>query len=146
MSKSIVNILLDFRNQSRLNSVNKNLGFDGGLVCAIECVDLENSIAWYRKVLGFEPVLRMEEIGWCELKTSVANVQIGLSQVEKPSVRGGATMTFGVENLENAHEELIGHDVKFDGAPIVYPDMVKLITFFDPDGNKLMLYENLVSA
>jgi hypothetical protein len=33
--------------------------------------------------------------------------------------------------------------VRFDGPTREYPGMVKLATFFDPDGNTLMLYESL---
>ena len=39
--------------------------------------------------------------------------------------------------------EGIQQDVKFDGETQTVPGMVKLATFFDPDGNKLMLYEDL---
>ncbi len=34
-------------------------------------------------------------------------------------------------------------NVRFDGETQTIPDMVKLATFYDPDGNALMLYQDL---
>lgn len=120
------------------------LGFNGGLTCALECADMERSITWYRDVLGFDVAFRLDEMGWCELTTPVAKTTIGLSQVEKPEVRGGATLTFGVHDIDSARKVLEQRDVRFDGETITIPDQVKLATFFDPDGNKLMLFQSPV--
>ncbi len=119
------------------------LGFDGGLTCALGVRDLQGSIAWYRDVLGFELLYEAGEMGWCELATPVGKVNVGLSQVENPEVKGGATLTFGVHDVDQARARLAERDVKFDGETQTIPGMVKLATFFDPDGNKLMLYEDL---
>jgi len=120
-----------------------DLGFDGGLTCAMECADLDKAIKWYEEVLGFSQLFRVDEIGWSELESPVARVNIGLSQVETPAVRGGATLTFGVSNIEGARKTLESRGVSFDGDTVVYPGMVSLATFYDPDGNKLMLYHDL---
>ena len=119
------------------------LGFDGGLTCALGVRDLQASIAWYRDVLGFELLYEAGEMGWCELQTPVRKVNVGLSQIENPEVRGGTTLTFGVQDVDLARARLAQQDVKFDGETQTIPGMVKLATFFDPDGNKLMLYEDL---
>ena len=34
-------------------------------------------------------------------------------------------------------------NVPFDGETITIPEMVRLATFYDPDGNKLMLYQDI---
>lgn len=34
-------------------------------------------------------------------------------------------------------------DVPFDGDTLTIEGMVRLATFYDPDGNKLMLYQGL---
>lgn len=120
-----------------------NLGFDGGLTCAIQVKDLKAAVQWYGGVLGFKVLYQMDEMGWCEMATPVNRVNVGLSQVEKPEVKGGATLTFGVTDIDAARKELEGKDVRFDGATQTIPDMVKLATFFDPDGNHLMLYQDL---
>ena len=81
-------------------------------------------------------------MGWCELSTSVDGVNVGLSQVEslKP---GGPTPTFGVTDIDQARSQLEGKGVRFDGDTIDIPQMVKLATFFDPDGNSLMFFQSL---
>jgi len=120
-----------------------NLGYDGGLTCAFSVKDLDSAIAWYRDVLGFELAYKLDEMGWCELTTPVKNVNVGLSQVESPHVEGGATLTFGVKDIDAARTTLESRDVRFDGPTQTIPEMVKLATFFDPDGNKMMLYQGL---
>jgi predicted enzyme related to lactoylglutathione lyase len=63
--------------------------------------------------------------------------------VESLKGRGGATLTFGVTNIDDARKQVEGKAVKFDGETRVIPGMVKLATFFDPDGNTLMFYQDL---
>lgn len=119
------------------------LKFDGTMTSAMQCTDLDRTIAWFNDVLGFSLMYKVDEIAWCELFSPVANTAIGFSQVESPQVLGGATLTFGVEDIDIARKTLEAHDVRFDGETIEYPGMVKLCTFFDPDGNKFMLSQSL---
>lgn len=119
------------------------LGYDGGLTCALKVTDLEKSIRWYQDVLGFKLLYKLDDMGWCELATEVAKVNVGLSQVEKAGGEGGAVLTFGVKDIEVARGQLEAKDVRFDGPTQTIPEMVKLATFYDPDGNALMLYEDL---
>jgi catechol 2,3-dioxygenase-like lactoylglutathione lyase family enzyme len=118
--------------------------WDGGLTCALGVKDLAASIAWYRDVLGFEHMYTVEEIAWCELSTGVARVSVGLSQRENPGGPGGAVLTFGVKEIGAAKAALAAHGVRMDrdGQIEHIPGMVKLVTFYDPDGNTLMLYED----
>jgi len=120
-----------------------DLGFDGGLTCAFPCSDMERSIAWYRDVLGFTLLYKLDDMGWCELRTSVDRVNVGFSQVEEPEVKGGPTLTFGVEDIERTRKALEDQGVAFDGEIQTIEGMVRLTTFYDPDGNKLMLYQDL---
>lgn len=119
------------------------LGYDGGLTCGIEVADLDKALAWYRDVLGFTLLYKVDDMAWAEMSTPVARVNLGLGQVEKPHARGGATLTWGVKNIDDARGALEKKDVRFDGATMTVPGMVKLATFFDPDGNKHMLYQDL---
>lgn len=121
----------------------KTIPFDGGLTCALSVTDLDKSIAWYGDVLGFEVIYKLDEMGWCELSTPIAHVTVGLSQVESLEGKGGATLTFGVQDIDMAREQLEAGDVRFDGDTSTIPEMVKFATFFDPDGNTLMLYQDL---
>ena len=61
----------------------------------------------------------------------------------KNEPRGGATLTFGVRDLDAARRALEGAGVPFDGATMTFEGIARLATFFDPDGNKLMLYQDL---
>lgn len=117
------------------------LGYDGGLTCSMGVTNLDKAIEWYTTHLGFELEYKMDEMGWCEMKTHMKGINVGLSQVETVSPEGGATMTFGVKDIAAARKKLEAAKTRFDGETMVIPDMVSLATFFDPDGNKLMLYE-----
>ena len=117
------------------------IDYEGGLTCALGVSDLDRSISWYRDVLGFELLYRQDDIAWCELSTSVERVNVGLSERRESGGGGGATLTFGVTNLEAAKEVLDGHGVRQDGDIIEIPGLVRLLTFFDPDDNALMFYQ-----
>jgi predicted enzyme related to lactoylglutathione lyase len=119
------------------------IAYDGGLTCAISVSSLDRAIPWYSDVLGMRLAYRMDELAWCELTTSVSRVSVGLSEVEKVSVGGGATLTFGVTDIETAKAALDAAGVRQDGPIQTIPDMVRLLTFYDPDGNALMFYQDL---
>ncbi|HWU96740.1 MAG TPA: VOC family protein [Sphingomonas sp.] len=120
------------------------LGYDGGLTCAINVTDLDAGIAWYRDVLGMNLLYRVDEIAWCEFESPVARVNIGLAQRESVVQGGGATLTFGVTDIEAAKAVLDTAGVRQDGPIQDIPGMVRLLTFYDPDGNALMLYQDLM--
>lgn len=122
------------------------IDYDGGLTCALSVKNLEAGIAWYRDVLGFEPLYVREDIAWGELQTGVAKVNVGLSQVEEAGGKGGATLTFGVTDLEAAKAALDAKGVRQDGPIQEIPGMVRLLTFYDPDDNALMFYQDLSQA
>ena len=125
-------------------AMNLKENFDGGLTCGVNVIDIQASMTWYQDVLGFELLYYMEDLGWCELKSPVARVNVGLSQVEKmPPPGGNSVLTWGVIDIESAKKELEMKSVRFDGDIRVISGMVKLATFFDPDDNCLMLYQNL---
>lgn len=119
------------------------LRFDGGLTCAMRVTDLERSRKWYEDVLGFTLLYQVDEIGWCELVTEVPRVNVGLSQVERAGGEGGAILTFGVQDIDHARGLLEEKGVSFDGPTQTIEGMVMLATFYDPDRNALMLYQDL---
>lgn len=120
----------------------ENLGFIGKLVCSISVSDHKKSAQWYVETLGFGVVFDNDEMGMSYLSTSVENVWLDLSQVENPDVRGPA-LVWGVKSVDEARAAIEGKGVRFDGPTREFGGMVKLATFFDPDGNTLMFYENL---
>ncbi len=119
------------------------LGYDGNITAAIGVSDLDKSIAWYQDMLGLELIYKMDDVGWAELKTETQGVNIGLSVREQTPQGGGATLTFGVSDIATARGQLESKDVKFDGDTQTIPGMVSLATFFDPDGNQMMLAQDL---
>jgi len=123
------------------------ISFDGGLTCSCSATDLDRTIAWYEKVLGFALIYRRDDIAWCEMKSPVANVNVGFGIKEDGAGGpGGAVLTFGVTDIEAAKAELDRHGVRQDGEIMEIPEMVKLLTFFDPDDNALMFYQDLSNA
>lgn len=119
-----------------------SIGYDGNLTASLGVSNLDKSIAWYQDMLGFELVYKMDDMGWCELKTEMNGFTVGLSVREETKQGGGATLVFGVKDVAKARAELEAKDVRFDGETQVIPDMVSLATFFDPDGNQLMFAED----
>ncbi len=119
------------------------LGFDGNLTCALQCSDLDASLAWYQEILGLELLYKEDSLAWAEMRTPVDKVQLGLGQVEDAQTAGGATLTWGVEDIDRARSQIEGRGVRFDGETQTIPGMVRLATFFDPDGNRHMLAQDL---
>ena len=125
-----------------LNDAGKQLGFHGELTIALQVADMAAARKWYEEVLGFNLIYEVAEIGWCEVTCPINGVQIGLSQVEEPKV-GGPTPTFSVKDIDATRATLESRNVRFDGPTQEIPGMVKLATFFDPDGNAFMLSQTL---
>lgn len=119
------------------------LSYDGGLTCSLRVTDLDRSIAWYREKLGFALLYRADEIGWCELSTGVERVSVGLSESQEAGGAGGATLTFGVTDIEEAKAAMDAAGVRQDGGIQDIPGLVRLLTIFDPDDNALMLYQDM---
>ena len=122
------------------------MAYDGGLTCSLGVTDLDRSIEWYTSVLGMTLLYRREDIGWRELSSAVDKVNVGLSEVEAAGGRGGATLTFGVIDIEAAKASLDAAGVRQDGPIRDIPDLVRLLTFYDPDDNALMLYQDMQGA
>ena len=119
-----------------------NFDYQGDITLSCSVKDLDTSIAWFKDVLGFEEVFRAPEAGWAEITTPTEGVTIGLGQNEEVDGRGGTTPVFGVVDIAAAKAELEAKGVSFDGDIVDIPGMVKLATFFDPDGNSYMLAES----
>jgi ribosomal protein L16 Arg81 hydroxylase/predicted enzyme related to lactoylglutathione lyase len=117
--------------------------YAGRLTCTICVSRLDRAIAFYETVLGFRLLYRVDALSWCELTSPVANVTIGLSEVEHVPTQGGVVLTLHVNDLETTRARLERLGVTFDGATRVIEKAVKLAAFFDPDGTRLILSETL---
>jgi catechol 2,3-dioxygenase-like lactoylglutathione lyase family enzyme len=123
--------------------VSTSIEYDGRMTAALSVSDLDGSIPWYREMLGFELIYRLESWGWCELKTGVPGVSLGLGETDEVKTAGGATLTFNVTDIAAARGYLEDRGVRFDGETSEIEGMVKLATFYDPDGNSFMLAQSL---
>lgn len=112
---------------------------------ALSVKDRHASAKWYESMLGFETIYHADEAGWSELQTMTTGVTIGLGEHTQP-VPGNCVPVFGIADLDAAREKLEQAKVKFDGETDVVEGMVKTATFYDPDGNALMLAEDLTGG
>ncbi len=117
--------------------------YKGDITLASSVSNLDESIAWFKDMLGFELAFRVDEAGWAELSSPSADVTVGLGVNEAVQQGGGTTPVFGVEDIAAARGDLEGKGVRFDGDTVEIPGMVKLATFYDPDGNAYMFAESL---
>ena len=115
------------------------------LTISIAVTDRAQSAQWYRTHLGFEEILSIDEAGWTELKTTVPGVTLGLGDADKASP-GNCVPVFGVLDINKARSALEDKSVTFDGDTITMEGMVSIATFFDPDGNAMMLAEDLTTT
>ncbi len=118
--------------------------YKGDITLASSVKNLDEAIAWFKEILGFELVFRMDEAEWAEITSPTKDVTIGLGVNQEVDGRGGTTPVFGVKDIAQARAELEGKGVQFDGDTVEIPGMVKLATFFDPDGNTYMFAQSEV--
>jgi catechol 2,3-dioxygenase-like lactoylglutathione lyase family enzyme len=109
-------------------------------VVSVNVSDYDRSLSWYRDVLGFEVSYELPDYGWCELSTPFG-FTIGLGQTEAVTP-GTVVPTFGVHDIDAAIAHLREHDVKVEDWHEI-PEMVRLSTFWDPDGTSWMLAQTL---
>jgi predicted enzyme related to lactoylglutathione lyase len=117
--------------------------YKGDVTLSLSVTDLESAITWYQEVLGFKLLYKVADFGWCEMQSPVANVSVGLGQSEESKPKGGCVPVWGVPDIDQARAALEAHQVRFDGDTRTIPDMVRLATFYDPDGNAWMLAQSL---
>lgn len=115
------------------------------ITIAMSVSDRHRSAKWYHDMLGFQTLYHADEAGWSELQTKTPGVTIGLGEHTQPAP-GNCVPVFGVADLVAARQSLEKAGVRFDGPNDVVEGMVQTATFYDPDGNALMLAEDLTGA
>lgn len=121
------------------------ISVDGTINISMSVKDRHASATWYESLLGFKTLYHTDEAGWSELQTNTVGVTIGLGEHTKPAP-GNCVPVFGIADLDTARQKLEQAKVKFDGEIDVVEAMVKTATFYDPDGNALMLAEDLTGG
>lgn len=115
---------------------------DNTITIALSVRDRHASADWYKDKLGFDLQYHMDEAGWSELVTKTPGVTLGLGEHSEP-VPGNCVPVFGVADIGTARRGLEAAGVKFDGDTMTEEGMVSTATFYDPDGNALMLAQDL---
>ncbi len=121
------------------------VNLDQTLTIALSVKDRHASAAWYQKTLGFETLYHADEAGWSELQTNTPGVTIGMGEHADP-VPGNCVPVFGTPDLDTARRAMEAENIRFDGETDVVEGMVKTATFYDPDGNALMLAQDLTGG
>lgn len=112
------------------------------ITIALSVRDRHASAKWYGDNLGFDVLYHADDAGWSELQTKTQGVTLGLGEQAEPSP-GNSVPVFGVADIASARTALEGVGVKFDGPTETIEGMVSTATFYDPDGNALMLAQDL---
>lgn len=120
-----------------------SLGFVNGLTLSLSVRDLERSKRFYGDVLGFMFSYEVDEIKWAGFRTPTGDVMLGLSEVEEVQPSSGLVPTFNVSDVDATRAKLEAQHVRFDGPTQTLAGLVKLATFFDPDGHPLRLSQGL---
>ncbi len=115
---------------------------DETITISFSVTDRAKTAQWYEEHLGFKELFSAEDAGWTELSTNTPGVTIGLGDAGE--VKPANTMpVFGVADFDASRTALEAAGVKFDGDTIEVEGMVKVAGFFDPDGNGLMIAQDL---
>lgn len=118
------------------------VSLDDKITLALSVRDRHVSADWYEKNLGFRLLFHMDDAGWSEMQTNTEGVTLGLGEQSEPTP-GNTVPVFGVADIAVARAALEAADVKFDGETETIEGMVSTATFYDPDGNALMLAQDL---
>ena len=112
------------------------------ITLALSVRDRHASATWYNENLGFELLHHIDEAGWSEMRTKTEGVTLGLGEQSEPAP-GNTVPVFGVLDIKTARAALERAGVTFDGETQTIEGMVATATFYDPDGNALMLAQDL---
>ena len=112
------------------------------ITLALSVRDRHASAKWYADNLGFELLRHLDEAGWSEMRTKTEGVILGLGEQSEPTP-GNTVPVFGVLDITTARTALERVGVEFDGETETVEGMVATATFYDPDGNALMLAQDL---
>ncbi|WP_109313090.1 VOC family protein [Ruegeria sp. AU67] len=121
------------------------VSLENTITLAMSVQDRHVSAEWYQAKLGFELIHHIDEAGWSEMKTKTDGVTLGLGEQAEPAP-GNTVPVFGVSDIATARQALESSGVRFDGATETIEGMVSTATFYDPDGNALMLAQDLSQA
>ena len=107
--------------------------------------DWEKAKAFYDKVMEGWPIpWSDDQIGWREYgRDNETHIAINKwDGPDKPPARGGATVTFTVDDALKTTEALRRMGVKCDDVESI-PGVVTIGTFYDPEGNRIQFAQSM---
>ena len=99
--------------------------------------DLDRAICFYREVLGLQLVRR--DVVACFDLDGVMLELVPDASIRQPRAGGNARLCFRVEDIRTARAELADKDVPV--GPVEEKSNGLLVTFCDPDGNEMSLWQ-----
>lgn len=121
------------------------VALDNTINISMSVKDRHLSAKWYTDMLGFALIFHIDEAGWTEMQTKTEGVTLGLGEHVEPAP-GNCVPVFGIADIATARKDLEAEGVKFDGPTDTVEGMVSTATFYDPDGNALMLAQDLTGG
>ncbi|WP_010140913.1 VOC family protein [Oceanicola sp. S124] len=118
------------------------VSLENTITLALSVRDRHACADWYHRMLGFQVLYHADEAGWSELQTLTPGVTLGLGEQAEPAP-GNTVPVFGIADIETGRSALEAEGVHFDGPTETIPGMVSTATFYDPDGNAMMLAQDL---
>lgn len=111
--------------------------------------DFKKAIQFYTQVVGLRITEMNEEWGWAELEGHDGDgMRLGIAQQrtgnQDPIQPGqNAVMTFTVDNLEKANQDLVKQGAQLIGPVEEIPGHVKMQTVKDSEGNHFQLVQHI---
>ncbi len=102
--------------------------------------DMDAGVGFYRDVLGLPLRARMGE-DWAEFDVGGTTVALHGTREGHAPPQEGATVVFEVGDLDSVMTALRGRDVTFEGEVNEVPGYGRFVSFRDPDGNMLQIFE-----
>ena len=107
--------------------------------------DMDASVAFYRDTLGLPLRMQMGE-DWAEFDVAGTTVALHGTREGHAPPQNGATVVFEVDDLEASMNALRAKDVAFEGEVAEVPGYGRFISFRDPDGNLLQIFERAAAT
>jgi predicted enzyme related to lactoylglutathione lyase len=113
--------------------------------------DLKKAVKFYTEIAGLKLLEMHEEWGWAELSGYAGGARLGIGQMRLNNddlIQPGqnAVMTFTVEDIEVAIQNLSKRGADLVGEKEEVPGKVKLQMIRDPEGNYFQIVEVLSKA
>jgi len=102
--------------------------------------DMDATVAFYRDTLGLALRMQMGE-DWAEFDVAGTTVALHGTREGHAPPQDGATVVFEVDDLEGEMNALRGRNVEFEGEVSEVPGYGRFVSFRDPDGNLLQIFE-----